>query len=87
MRATRDFVREADHSFSARAPDHRLRSLKLNISFKGKGVLIRCDLVQESRKHVATAVLGSIPFLGPIGSALLIARVQTPFRICTKSQF
>lgn len=48
---------------------------------------IRCDLIQESRKHTATAVLSSVPFVGPIRSALLIARVQTPFRFRNKRQF
>jgi hypothetical protein len=32
-------------------------------------------------------VLSSIPFVGPIRSALLIARVQSPFRFRTKRQF
>ena len=48
---------------------------------------IRCDLIEEGGKHAATAVLSSIPFVGPIRSALLIARVQTPFRFRTKRQF
>jgi transposase len=48
---------------------------------------IRCDLIQEGHKHAATAVLSSIPFVGPIRSALLIARVQSPFRFRTKRQF
>jgi len=48
---------------------------------------IRCDLIEEGRKHAATAVLSSIPFVGAIRSALLIARVQTPFRFRTKRQF
>ena len=48
---------------------------------------IRCDLIQEGGNHAATAVLSSIPFVGPIRSALLIARVQTPFRFRTKRQF
>jgi len=48
---------------------------------------VRCDLIQEGHKHAATAILSSIPFVGPIRSALLIARVQTPFRFRTKRQF
>ena len=48
---------------------------------------IRCDLIQEGQKHAATAMLSSIPFVGPIRSALLIARVQTPFRFRSKRQF
>lgn len=48
---------------------------------------IRSDLIQEGEKHTATAMLSSIPFVGPIRSALLIARVQTPFRFRSKRQF
>src|SRR5216110_1691590 len=48
---------------------------------------IRSDLIQEGHKHAATAILSSIPFVGPIRSALLIARVQTPFRFRSKRQF
>jgi transposase len=48
---------------------------------------IRRDLIQEGRKHAATATLSSIPFVGPIRSALLIARGQTPFRFRSKRQF
>jgi len=47
----------------------------------------RRDLVLECRKHTATALLTSIPFVGPIRAALLIARVQTPFRFRGKRQF
>ena len=47
----------------------------------------RRDLFVECRKHPATTVLTSIPFLGPIRAALLIARVQTPFRFRGKRQF
>jgi transposase len=47
----------------------------------------RRDLILECRKHSATALLTSIPFLGPIRAALLIARVQTPFRFRGKRQF
>jgi len=48
---------------------------------------IRCDLMQEGHKHTTTPILTSVPFLGPIRSALLIALVQTPFRFRTKRQF
>lgn len=47
----------------------------------------RRDLILECRQHQATAQLTSIPFLGPIRAALLIARVQTPFRFRGKRQF
>jgi transposase len=47
----------------------------------------RRDLIVECRKHTATGLLSSVPFLGPIRTALLIARVQTPFRFRGKRQF
>lgn len=47
----------------------------------------KLDLVKEARKHEADHILRSIPFLGPIRSALLIGRVQTPHRFRTKRQF
>ena len=45
------------------------------------------DLLAETRKHQAANWLSSIPYLGPIRTALLIARVQTPLRFRTKRQF
>lgn len=48
---------------------------------------VRRDLLMECRKHKATTVLTSIPFLGLIRVALLLARVQTPFRFRGKRQF
>lgn len=44
-------------------------------------------LLQESRKHTICARLRTIPFLGPIRVALLVARVQTPHRFRSKRQF
>ena len=41
----------------------------------------------ECRKHAAAQWLQSVPFLGPIRTALLIGRVQTPHRFRTKRQF
>ena len=48
---------------------------------------IRRDLMEEGSRHKATPILSSIPFVGPIRSALLIARVQSPYRFRTKRQF
>ncbi len=47
----------------------------------------RCDLLLECRKHKESKLLRSIPWLGPIRVALLIARVQTPHRFRSKRQF
>jgi len=46
----------------------------------------RSELVAESRKHPASALLQQIPRLGPIRVALLIALIQTPHRFRTKRQ-
>jgi transposase len=46
----------------------------------------RKELMAESRKHPANALLQQIPRLGPIRVALLIALIQTPHRFRTKRQ-
>jgi hypothetical protein len=38
----------------------------------------RRELILGCRKHPETKLLRSVPFLGPIRTALLIGRVQTP---------
>lgn len=47
----------------------------------------RHDLIRECHKHEAARWLRTVPYLGPIRAALLIARVQTPHRFRTKRQF
>jgi transposase len=46
----------------------------------------RRDLLLESRKHKAVKLLGQIPSIGPIRSAMLVALLQTPHRFRTKRQ-
>jgi transposase len=46
----------------------------------------RQEMLAESRKHRASSLLQQIPWLGPIGVALLIAFIQTPHRFRTKRQ-
>src|SRR5664279_763767 len=48
---------------------------------------VRRDLILESRKHSATKLLRTIPWLGPIRVALFIGRGQTPHRFRSKRQF
>ena len=43
-------------------------------------------MLTESRKHRAVALLQTIPELGPIRSALIVATVDTPHRFRTKRQ-
>jgi len=47
---------------------------------------VRRDLLAESRKHGATQLLQQIPSIGPIGTALLIALIQTRHRFRSKRQ-
>jgi transposase len=47
----------------------------------------RQELIVESHKHDAVKLLCTVPFLGPIRAACLLARVQTPHRFRTKRQF
>jgi transposase len=46
----------------------------------------RGALLRESRKHPARKILASIPGLGPVRVALLLALIQTPHRFRTKRQ-
>ena len=46
----------------------------------------RQSLLTESRKHPAHRLLLSVPGLGPIRVALLLARMHTPYRFRTKRQ-
>jgi len=46
----------------------------------------RAQLLAESRKQPASTLLPTIPSIGPIRTALLIARMQTPHRFRTKRQ-
>lgn len=46
----------------------------------------RATLLAESRKHPAYKILRTIPTLGPVRVALLIALIQTPYRFRGKRQ-
>ena len=46
----------------------------------------RAALLAESRKHPAQKILRSIPALGPVRVALLLALLQTPYRFRGKRQ-
>lgn len=45
------------------------------------------EMLAECRKHPATNSLRSVPFLGKVRTAVLIGRVQTPYRFRGKRQF
>ena len=47
----------------------------------------RRALLEESRHYQAAKLLRSIPFIGPLRAAVLLARVQTPHRFRSKRQF
>lgn len=48
---------------------------------------VRHELVMVCRKQPAAKWLRSVPFLGPLRTAVLLGRVKTPFRFRTKRQF
>jgi transposase len=45
------------------------------------------EMLAECRKHPAMKWLRSVPYLGKVRTAVLIGRVQTPYRFRTKRQF
>lgn len=46
----------------------------------------RAALLGESRRHAAHKILGSVPYLGPVRVALLMAWLRTPYRFRGKRQ-
>jgi len=46
----------------------------------------RQEVLVESRQHAAVKTLQTVPLLGPLRAAVLVARVQTPHRFRTKRQ-
>lgn len=46
----------------------------------------RAAMVEESRRHAAAKILGSVPYLGPVRVALLMAWLRTPYRFRGKRQ-
>jgi len=55
-------------------------------SLQPRRQVARRELLRESRKHAAVKLLGQIPAIGAIRSALLVALLQTPHRFRTKRQ-
>jgi transposase len=45
------------------------------------------ELITEGRNHPGTKILRTIPGIGPLRAAMLVAIVMTPFRFRTKRQF
>lgn len=43
-------------------------------------------MITEARRHAGWKILRSIPFIGPVRAALLLAIIATPFRFRTKRQ-
>jgi len=48
--------------------------------------IVRRELLAESRKHHAVKILRSVPFIGPLRAAQLLALMQTPHRFRNKRQ-
>lgn len=82
------------------APQHRVEWLKhlenRGARFRAEALLLQLDLLRtlrpkakaamitEARRDPAWEVLRSIPFLGPVRVALLLATLKTPWRFRTK---
>jgi transposase len=49
-------------------------------------VIVRGELLTESRKYPAVKLLRQIPFIGPLRAAQLVALMQTPHRFRSKRQ-
>ena len=47
----------------------------------------RQELMAESQRHTVCQRLRTVPYLGPIRAAVLVARIQTPHRFRSKRQF
>ena len=45
------------------------------------------DMVQEARKHAPYKIVRTVPGIGPVRAAILVAFVMTPYRFRTKKQF
>jgi transposase len=45
------------------------------------------DLLKEARKHTAIKILRSVPGIGPLRSAIILAITATPYRFATIKQF
>lgn len=72
-----------------REPGARQRAELLYLELDGLLKLrapARRALLKESRKHPARPILASIPGLGPVRVALLLALIQTPHRFRTRRQ-
>lgn len=47
----------------------------------------KAAMIAEARRHPGWKILRSIPFIGPVRGAMILAIVGTPFRFRTKRQF
>jgi transposase len=68
----------------------RQRATSLYSQLESLNVLVteaQGEMLAESRKHKATAILRSLSTLGPISAAMIVATCDTPHRFRTKRQF
>ena len=71
------------------APGARTRAELLYTQLESLGKLrrqARNEMIKQSRPHTAYKILTAVPGLGPVGVALILAKVVTPFRFRTKRQ-
>jgi len=84
LRKREDWVRR----LSERGVRQRAASLYEQLeSLNTMVVVAQRELLAESKKHGAAAILGSLSTLGPISVAMIIATCDTPHRFRSKRQF
>ena len=82
--------RRADYLAQLTEPGLRQRAESLYLQLDGLTPLRRAAeraMLAESRKQAAVEVLRSVPAIGPVRAAQILAAVMTPYRFRTKRQF
>jgi hypothetical protein len=79
-----DYLKELDQDGPRRRAEYLYQELD---SLQKLRCQMRHELIVACRKHPAAKWLQSVPFLGPLRTAVLIGRVKTPHRFRSKRQF
>jgi transposase len=78
------WLAKLDNHGSRRRAERLLHELDSLVQLRAEA---QADMIRESRKHKGYKILRSIPGLGPVRVALILAIVMTPHRFRTKRQF
>ena len=79
-----DYLKELDQGGPRRRAEYLYQELDGLQKLRRQ---VRHELIVACRKHPAAKWLQSVPFLGPLRTAVLIGRVKTPHRFRSKRQF